>query len=215
MRSIKHWTPRYIADRINLWVYERKFPDRPWLTRTATDILTDYLKETDIGLEFGSGRSTLWFSKRVSKLISVEHDPIWYEKVKNQLSENKFTNCSYHLCPSEANNMSEDDAFDTAYVHVAREVKDNSLDFALVDGKYRSACAITLIEKIRPAGILIIDNINWYLPRNTFSPESRNLKDGPASANWARFQMIITNWRCIWTSNGIFDTVIYFKPCGE
>jgi hypothetical protein len=43
MRSIKHWTPRYIKDRIAEMYYQRFHPDYPWLTPAANAILEDYL----------------------------------------------------------------------------------------------------------------------------------------------------------------------------
>lgn len=196
-----------------MWIYERRFPGRPWLTRNAVSILADYLKETDTGLEFGSGQSTLWFSKRVSKLISVEHDPVWYEKVTNCLFENKVTNCSYYLCPAEPDSRHEEDRPDSAYVRISKEIPDGSLDFALVDGIYRGSCAVAAIEKLRPGGMLIVDNVNWYLPNRSHAPASRSLQDGPASDAWAQFQKAVENWRRIWTSDGVSDTAFFFKPC--
>jgi predicted O-methyltransferase YrrM len=176
--------------------------------------LTDYLKDTDIGLEFGSGRSTLWFSKKVSGLISVEHDRAWYEKVSNRLTENKITNCSYRFCPPEPGSTHEEDKPDSAYVRVAKEITNGTLDFALVDGIYRSACAIAVIEKLRPGGMLIVDNVNWYLPNSSYAPASRSLRDGPVSDAWARFQTAVEGWRRIWTSDGVSDTAFFFKPYG-
>lgn len=215
VKSIRHWTPRYIADKINVWIYEQKYPDHPWLTRDAVAILSDYLKDTDVGLEFGSGRSTIWFSKRVSKLISVEHDPVWYEKVENRLSDGKVTNCSYYLCPAEPDSRHEDDRPDSAYVRVAMEIPDVSLDFVLVDGIYRGSCAVAVLEKLRPGGILIVDNVNWYLPNASRAPASRRLRDGTASEVWTRFQKSVEGWRRIWTSDGVSDTAFFFKPCAQ
>lgn len=215
MKSIKHWTPRYIVNRLNLWLYERRFPDRPWLNRIAISILMNYIKETDTGLELGSGRSTLWFSKRVLKLISVEHDHAWYKKVSNRLTEDKIINCLYHFCPPESGMISEDEEINSTYVRIIRELGDDSLDFALVDGIYRSACVVTVIDKLRPGGMLIIDNINWYLPNNSYAPSSRSLQDGPISEPWMRFQKAIETWRYLWTSDGVTDTAFFFKPCAK
>lgn len=87
MRSFRHWTPRYIWNRLALMADERRHPDAPWLTRTMVEILETWLRPGDVGLEFGSGRSTIWFARRVGHLTSVEHHPGWYAKVKQNLHE--------------------------------------------------------------------------------------------------------------------------------
>ena len=43
-------------------------------------------------LEFGSGRSGIWFSQRVQNLTSVEHDLDWYQSVKDKLEKENVTN---------------------------------------------------------------------------------------------------------------------------
>ena len=34
----------------------------------------------------------------------------------------------------------------------------------------------------------------------------------PATAGWAEFLDKVAAWRCIWTTNGVWDTVIWIKP---
>ena len=53
---------------------------------------------------------------------------------------------------------------DSAYARTALGFPDASLDFALVDGHYRDYSAKFILPKIKPGGMLIIDNVNWYLP---------------------------------------------------
>jgi putative heme iron utilization protein len=55
-------------------------PNWPWLTKEAILLLERLLRPDDIGLEFGSGRSTIWFAERVEKLISIEHAFIGLKK---------------------------------------------------------------------------------------------------------------------------------------
>ena len=101
---------------------------------------------------------------------------------------------------------------DPSYPQVVDEMLDSSLDFALVDGIYRDYCAVDVVDKIKPGGVLIIDNVNHYLPSDSFAPNSRSYKQGPISGLWGKFLEIIKDWRCIWTSNGVSDTAFYYKP---
>ena len=70
-----------------------------------------------------------------------------------------------------------------------------------------------VIEKIRPGGVLIIDNINRYLPSRSYSPESRSPAEGPKGAVWKDVADRMSGWRYIWTTSGIGDTALFFKPC--
>ncbi len=210
MRSFHHWTPRYIKNRLAEIYYRKSFPDHPWLARTANEILASCLKESDIGIEFGSGRSTIWTAKRIKHLTSVEHDESWYRKVQKMIIDNELDNISFH-------HFHEDKEFnqasDTAYVKIIEQFEPNSLDFALVDGIYRDYCAFNLISRIRPGGMLIIDNVNWYLPSFSYSPDSRSSAQGPKGEIWIKGYDYISQWRTIWTSSCVTDTAIFFKPC--
>ena len=210
-RSIRYWTPQYIINRIPEKIYQISRPDHPWLTKSTNSILSSYLKDSDVGLEFGAGRSTIWLAKRLSFLTSIEHDKAWYMKVQNSLKINQINNVDHFLIEKEA--YDEEDGKNAKYVQFIKEFKDFSLDFVLVDGIYRSACATGAIEKIRHGGMLIIDNANWFLPSASSSPDSRTFEQGPASKIWSQFYEAVRSWRRIWTSSGIHDTVLYFKPC--
>jgi len=101
---------------------------------------------------------------------------------------------------------------ESRYIQAVHDIKNNSLDFALVDGIWRSACANASIGKLRPGGLLIIDNANWFLPCKSYSPDSRTFAQGPASEEWTKFYNVVKKWRSIWTSSGVTDTAFYVKP---
>jgi predicted O-methyltransferase YrrM len=75
-RTFKHWTPRYIFNRINLYYFEKKNPDLPWLTSESISLIDNLIKKSDKMIEFGSGRSTAWLAQRVDELTSVETDQV-------------------------------------------------------------------------------------------------------------------------------------------
>lgn len=211
MRRVSHWTCRYIRDRVAVMLYERAHPEAPWLTANMIGFLDGWLRPTDIGLEFGSGRSTAWFANRVGRLTSVEHNAEWYENVRAMLGTRGLSGrVDYRLCRDGVRDMA-----DTSYVAVAEEFGPNSLDFVLVDGRCRDHCASACMGKLKPGGILIIDNINWYVPRNPKprAPDSRGFSDGWASADWKAVSGQLESWRLVWTTNGVSDTALWVKPC--
>lgn len=209
MRSFRHWTPRYFKNRLVTLYYEKANPNQPWLTRSANEILDSYLIKSDVGLEFGSGRSTAWIARRIGHLTSVEHNSAWAAKVQGILNEATINNVDYKSIPKD---VEEEQGNDSEYVKVVDAFDANSLDFCLVDGIYRDFCALKAIEKLRPGGLLVIDNANWYLPSRSYSPNSRSFTDGPKGTCWKEVAQLFSDWRRIWTSSGVTDTAIFFKP---
>lgn len=210
IHAFRHWTPRYLYNRFKLFLYETKHTDHPWLTQQANAILSSWLRKTDVGLEWGSGRSTIWFAKRIANLTSVEHNHTWYKKVKKKLEKCNIanTNVYCHEISPEYEKIENN-----PYVKIADNFPDNSLDFVLVDDIFRSECALKVLRKIKPGGLLIIDNINWYLPSTSSAPNSRTDVTGPASKRWGLLAGLLKGWRCVWTTNGVTDTAIWIKPC--
>ena len=202
----KHWTLRYIFNRSKNYFFERNNQDLPWLTPQSIKLLDDLIKKTDIGLEFGSGRSTAWFAKRCKFLTSVEDDQQWYKIVKDKLDKNNIKNVDYYY----KNSISENN-LDTEYYKIIDEFNDNSLDFVLIDGKHRDILSLAAIQKVKLGGLLILDNANRYLPFKTYSPHSINNSFERVTKEWMVFNEKINLWRRIWTSNGVTDTVIYIK----
>lgn len=210
MRPVRHLTPRYLWHRALFALYRYREPDAPWLTRTSISLLETCLQPTDVGLEFGAGRSTIWFAKRVAALTSVENNPAWYTKVQQMLKDQGLTNVRLHLL--ERNEQDEDAGEGTPYVRIIDTFGAETLDFALIDAHHRGTCTMKVLDKLKPGGLLIIDNVNWFLPSSTRAPASRSPSQGPANAEWAEFLAVAARWRYLWTSNGVWDTAIWFKP---
>ncbi|MGM0577638.1 MAG: O-methyltransferase [Myxococcota bacterium] len=212
VRTFAHWTPRYIYDRLRTMWFERSHPELPWLTWDMIHLLDLWLQPDDRGLEWGSGRSTAWLGRRVGHLISVEHDPAWRDIVRESVDGGHLGDRITHRFADDLHRGPDAD-----YVRVVDEVDDASLDFTLVDGHLRAHCALAVLDKLEPGGLLIIDNINWYVPRDPPSPapDSRGPDDGYASSEWTTLHERLAGWREIWTSNGVTDTAMWVKPAGR
>jgi predicted O-methyltransferase YrrM len=210
-REYRHLTPRYLLNKLQYLADLRRYPDAPWLTRQANEMLASLILPTDVGLEFGSGRSTVWLANRARRLTSVEHDQTWHTAVSRQLVERDIRNVDYLF---RAQDAEESNADLSGYVRVADAWPKESIDFALVDGIYRVDCAHAVLDLLAPGGLLILDDAQRYLPSNSFSPQSRRPQDGPASPKWSGFLEAVRGWRTIWTSSGVSDTAIWFKPAG-
>lgn len=205
-----HWTPRYALNRFSQLTDRLVHPETPWLTRHANLILASYLRRSDVGFEFGSGRSTLWFANRVSELTSVEHDRTWFSRISKAIAESGLRNVHYILAGHERGAL---EGPESEYVHALQNKPAESLDFILVDGILRDECAIESLRRIRPGGLLIVDNSNWFLPSDSIAPGSRSLQAGPASPRWGQFMILSAKWRQLRTTDGVTETTFFTKPC--
>ena len=201
---LRNWTPRYAEDKLLLKLFEKRNPGAPWLTAQMVEILRGWLKPTDTGIEWGAGRSTLWFAARLAHLTSVESDPVWHRKVESLLIQKQISNVTLHLKTKEQE-----------YVRVAEELERGTLDFTLIDGgMVREKCALAAVPLLKSGGLLVVDNINWFLPSTSRSPAS--LKPGDNSRTdapeWNRFTDLVGSWRHVWTTNGVTDTAMWVKP---
>jgi predicted O-methyltransferase YrrM len=202
-----HRTPRYVYHRTRQLLYERGHPGDPWLTPQSIRLLGPLLRPGDRGVEFGSGRSTIWFAERVAHLTSVEHDAAWHATVSATLRQRGLTNVDYVLAPWAPDLPGEQ----SDYVGTLSRFAEASLDFALIDGAYRDHAARLALPRIKPGGLLIIDNVNWFLPSDSRAPASRSRALGPEEG-WADIAAELAGWRSIWTASGVWDTAIFIKP---
>lgn len=179
---------------------ERKNPNRPWLTKTAVSILHNLIKKTDFLVETGSGRSSLWFAERCGMMISLEHNKDWYNKISNENSNDEnWSKVEYHL---------EEDF--EQYINRIKNLDNKSVDILLVDGIERSTCALHGFNKVKSGGLIIVDNINWFIPSDSKSPNSIKLGGSCKNDEWKQFDNLVSGFRRIWTTNGVTDTCIWF-----
>lgn len=208
VRRFNHWSIPYITARLRDIIYQKRHPNHPWLTPQAIDFIDQWLKPEDKGLEFGSGKSTIWLAQRVSYLTSVENIPEWFHRVRKWLLKTELNNVNYVL----AGEKDDDQTKAANYLLPALDISDESLDFIIVDGRWRDQCATLSISKLCPGGLMVIDNANLYLPCDSPAPNSQTIEEGPASAEWQKVWDTIKDWRTIWTTNGVFDTALFIKP---
>ena len=100
-----------------------------------------------------------------------------------RLKDRGLGNVDYILAPED---QPMERGGDSAYARTALGFADASLDFALVDGHYRDYSAKFILPKIKPGGMLIIDNVNWYLPCRSKAPNSRTAAARPGNRRLGR-----------------------------
>ncbi len=188
--------PHLIIPRVSYWIWEKRNPDKPWLCPGSIRFLEKTLSKQMNGVEFGSGRSTVWFSRQLGHVVSVEHAVEWYNKIKADLESAGISNVDYRLIPldqPESEPEQENYAVLPAYVRVLDSFADNSLDFIFVDGHYRTTCVKQSLAKLKPGGLLFVDDINLW----------PSVQAVPVPAGW----QIVDD-----STNGLKHAIIWKKP---
>jgi hypothetical protein len=118
----------------------------PWNTYSFTKFIKDRLNKTFDIFEYGSGNSTLWYAKRVNKVVCVENDINWYNAIKNQIPQNVTI-------------IYRELIYDGDY---SREVANHNTKFHLIniDGRDRINCVKNTIRYLTSDGVIIFDNSN-------------------------------------------------------
>lgn len=163
--------PAYAVRRLWLFAYELTHPGEPWIASGAVRFCERHATREWRVLEWGSGRSTLWFAERVGRLLSVEHDRAWFDRMAPSIRARR--NVDYRHVPLDHDASAPTwRSYDPQprYVAVADELPNDSLDLVIVDGHYRQACVRAALSKLKPGGLLLIDNYDrmtreeWGVP---------------------------------------------------
>lgn len=161
----------------------------PWFTYPAISFLEQLNLRNMIVLEYGSGNSTLYWSKRCKEIVSVEDNHKWINELEKRELKSNITILFKKT--------------KTSYVNPLKEPK-RKFDIIVIDGSYRYSCTKTSISRLNKNGIIIIDNSDQY-------PRACELlrKKGFIQADMCGFGPINPN---TWCTSFFFSRDYSFKP---
>jgi predicted O-methyltransferase YrrM len=139
--------PRAILDRV-LHLAD----DNPWIAPEAVSFLKATIKEDWKIFEFGSGWSTLFYASRAGSVISLEHDPAWYDRIGARITTGGISNCDLRLVELDG------------FPNTIKAFKDDSFNLIVVDcdewkdGEGRLSCIAAAKPKVLPGGYLMVDD---------------------------------------------------------
>lgn len=115
----------------------------PWFTYPFISFIEDRLSESFNVLEYGSGYSTLYFSKHCKNLISIESNVKWLEKIRK--NSNKNVELLYYKLD------------DFNYVN-PKEIADKRFNIIIVDAEKRNSCLKNSLAYLADDGVVILDD---------------------------------------------------------
>ena len=116
----------------------------PWVTYSFIDFIKTRLNNDMKIFEFGSGSSTLFYAKRVKRVVSVEHDEAWF----NKIVQSKPQNAEMIFSKLERGGEYSKKAVATG----------EKFDMIIVDGRDRVNCCKSSIAALAPAGVIVLDD---------------------------------------------------------
>lgn len=181
-------------------------PAYPWINAGAVRYLRARLTPHMRGFEFGAGRSTIYFSRLMGSLVSVEHNEKWRRKVAALLQHFQIANVVLAYAPPGEDaphrdmrppiwtkmGMTPRKPEFAGYFDQILAYPDAHFDLVLVDGRARVECALNAMDKIAPGGFLVLDNSEWEKYAPVFA----------ACRDWPRRDF----------ENGVWRTTIFCKP---
>jgi hypothetical protein len=156
----------------------------PWLVFDAIDYIKPRLFKGMNVFEYGSGGSTLFWLYHGANVVSIEHNPQWYDFMKNTLQSNKSIDYRLILPEKVGQNIVDFDSTDPEkyysadesfrdyqfhnYVTQIDEFPDEYFDLILIDGRARPSCLKHSIRKLKLNGQIILDNSDrtYYVIKN-------------------------------------------------
>ncbi|EHJ47885.1 hypothetical protein DFW101_1878 [Solidesulfovibrio carbinoliphilus subsp. oakridgensis] len=184
-------------------------PCYPWINAGAVRWLRARLAPDMVGFEWGSGRSTAFAARQVARLVTVEHKEKWRRRVLELLDREGIAGVECRFVPPgdgpgrpearpaiwrQTGYVLEKPEF-AAYADAILDFPSQSLDFVLIDGRARVACALNAFCRIKPGGFLVLDNSEWEKYAPIFA----------AAPGWERLDF----------ENGVWRTSILRRPGGQ
>jgi len=157
----------------------------PWMNYEAVANIQGFVKPGHEVFEYGSGSSTRYWISMGCKVVSVEHDKDFFQKMQGVLTDK----CDYKLIEPEPDLTINAKSYEIpesykssdfdghsfeSYVKAIDIYPDNHFDVVVIDGRARPSCIKHAVPKIKRGGVLVLDNSD----RDYYLKNTQSLLDG-------------------------------------
>lgn len=116
----------------------------PWVTYSFIDFIKDRISPEFSIFEYGSGNSTLFYSKYAKEVDAVEHDRGWFDNIRQSSAKN----ATLHFCALEYNGD---------YCRKALSLE-KKYHIIIVDGRDRVNCCKQATGALAEGGVVVLDD---------------------------------------------------------
>ncbi len=125
----------------------------PWYTYPAIDFLAARDFTGKSVLEIGGGQSTLFWSRRARRVLTIEEDGDWFAQLMPKLP----SNVEIHHVPVDRKTRSV-----AAIKAILDASKGEKFDLIVIDGHLRPECTALAFDYLAPRGGMVLDNAEGY-----------------------------------------------------
>ena len=118
--------------------------EAPWMNYPLIDFLQHRLTSDLRVFEFGGGYSTIFFSRRVAHVTTVEHDHGWLQQLQKTI-------------PANVELIFGDERSERPYCRAIQSTG-KVFDVVVVDGRDRVNCVRSAIDCLSPRGVILLDD---------------------------------------------------------
>lgn len=133
----------------------------PWWSYSGIEFADKIMPDKTI-FEYGTGGSTLRYSRVAKRILAVEDDLAWAATVQERLAKYPATNVEVICCPFDFDNPEGFESSD--YIRAVDNIKP---DVVIIDGQDRTfnerrKCFYHVEPKMAPGGWIVVDDFWRY-----------------------------------------------------
>lgn len=145
----------------------------PWWSYRAIEYVDKIVQGKRI-FEYGTGGSTLRFSKKANYIVAVEDDEKWVSIIKDRLDKSNISNVNISYCPFDFHNPKNFEKSD-----YLRMVDSGNFDIIIIDGqdwtfRERIKCFRYVESRMQSGQFIIVDDF-WRYEELSNSHNAKNL----------------------------------------
>lgn len=138
--------------------------DYIWINYKSKKLLSDLINKNFDVLEYGSGASTFWFSKRVKKIYTIEHNFEWFrkiDKIKRKNVKPYFVKSIKKENSKYKSKILKNFCFKN-YVYFPKKIN-KKFDLIFIDGRCRDQCIYLAYKFLtKKKSIIVLDNSSRF-----------------------------------------------------
>lgn len=145
----------------------------PWWNSRAIHFLSGQVAPGGTVFEWGSGGSTVWLATHGLRVTAIESEEPWAERVRDRCPTadvRYIPGADVGTLRSEEQLRDGGRHFFDEYVASIDSYPDKSFDLIVIDGICRAECAKHAPSKVKPGGLVVVDDSQWDFLEPCFEP---------------------------------------------
>lgn len=136
----------------------------PWWNTRGIRFLATHMPLGGRAFEWGSGGSTVWLSGHGLRVTAIESEQPWADRVRARCPAADVRwvpGNDAGTLRSEPQLRDGGKHFFDEYVAAIDSFPDETFDLVVVDGICRAECARRAVTKVKPRGLVVVDDSQW------------------------------------------------------